>query len=601
MADFTESYVGGPPQAATSTPQPTRDNSGAALFEFAGNAVESLGNFALQTNAIKIEKQKEQEAKAQQARQDQAITDFSRSQLKLVDATETGDISSTEARMRMRANLSAAMANNPALSVELAKAHTATIKSTGLGDVVYEGTEEEQQTKRIETAALDAGWLKPGMSKAQKAQSVEAYMGWIDAQRQMDDQKKRLDLQKAKVTLSTASINQQTAKFTLQEKQLKAASQGAVGQATQAFSVKFANDLEEIRRNKESGIMTPEQAIMAANQKYMEVNNFVTQNFAAAGSDYLSNQLSGVKMLHDNYSGYLSGKTQAESLDNHNKIAEALQVQTMLGDPKLAQLAAASKVFKNSDLILKNEVSHELTRYLTTNSTADTKPADPFPDYDADKFALNDYLGMVNDGMRKVNNGTAVEAEATRADINTNMTNVLNGIDVYSPTAEPAAYAPILNFLSSTDVGKFAQGQGGWSDSAAAQRAANVLNYQYETTLIPMIQKEWSKSKVTSYNVKPTTDYKNPDVTVKDIGKTKDIIKPVFMGSGVTFVAEPGITDSFTRLKVKELNKNVAEVLNKMIRAQAHLNGTTDYKAVYEQSYEQQVFGDLAAEEGNAE
>jgi hypothetical protein len=61
-------------------------------------------------------------------------------------------------------------------------------------------------------------------------------------------------------------------------------------------------------------------------------------------------------------------------------------------------------------------------------------------------------------------------------------------------------------------------------------------------------------------------------------------IKPVFTGSGITFMPRDG-SDAKTKMKAQELNKKVAPVVNRFIRMGAHLQGNQNYKQVYESQY----------------
>ncbi|MNZ41743.1 hypothetical protein D3C78_593000 [compost metagenome] len=590
MADFAISQIGGPPGASVAPEQPVVDRSREVGLEFLGTAIRGLGEAAVGVSQVRAEREEKEAIAAKEAAKSQVMNEFSSAQLQLVDAVETGQMSSQEARMRMRANLSKYSSNNLVLTSDLAKAHTAVVKTTGLGDVVTEGTQEEQNQRLMETAALKEGWFDPNANAAEREQGVAAYGRWLDAQRIMKDEQDRMQMARAQVGLMADKTQLQSARLSLQQTQNKVAAQRAIGMATEAYTPKFANDMEQIRRAQEAGIMTREQAIMAANQKMLEVQQFVTTNFSQAGAEALNNQLAGVKMLHENYGKYLSGEVKEDTLKRDNNIAVGLQTQMILGDPILAKAAAANGVFRNSDMVTNREVNVRVARLLQVNTDAETKPADPFPDYDESKSDFKDYLSMVKDTATKLNSGNAVNPEVAKEHINTNLTNLLNGIEVYSPTAKTKDYAPLLDFLADTQVNKFVVGQQGFQDAQSAQKAARVLQFQYETALIPMIQNEWERFKIAG-GVETGKFSKMGIPILSEEKPASESIKPQFVGSGVTFVVDPQVTDNITRLYAKELNKGVAETLNKMIRAQATLEGTNDFKGVYERNYAEQIFG----------
>lgn len=591
MADFTTSYIGGPPGSPVSPQQPVVDQSGLVGLNILGGLVEGLSSAAVNIGQQRQEVQKAEQAQAAAMAEGEVMTAFSREQLKLVDAVESGQMSSSEARMRMRANLQQFGANNPTLQIDLAKAHTSVIKSTGLGDVVYEGTEQEKNQRTLEASAQAEGWIKPDDGPSQRAAGADAYSRWLEAQRILKDEKQRLELQQARVSLSTAGINQRSAALNLQRQQAAVQSQRGIGMASQALTEKVAGDMEQIRRAQEAGIMTREQAAMAINQKYLEVSQFVSTNFADAGADYLNGQLTGVKMLHDNYSKYVSGAVKAEALKNDNDIAMGIAAQTALGVPSIARLAGFSKVLPNSSAILSNQIGAEAAKYLTVNSNVETKPSDPFPDYEEDKVGRDQYFGMMRDAIGKVNTGnTQGDPKEVADDVMNNFTNIMRGIEVYSPTAQTKDYAPVVDFISDPNVGKFVTAQGGWADVNAANRAANTVKFVYDNELVPMIKKEWENFKVAGGVGTGKFDPMGVEINRPE-QKASELIQPVFRGSGVAFDVKPGVTDAVTRRYAKKLNEDVAGLLNKMIRSQAHLEGHTDYKSVYEASYKDQVFG----------
>lgn len=591
MADFTPSYIDGAPNSPVRPQAPVVDQSSLVTLGLIGDAVGAIGGIATNYAEISAKKAAAEQAAALQSQQDQAISAFSQSQLKLVDATEMGDISSAEARMRMRANLSRAIADNPAIATDLAKAHTSVIKSTGLGDVVYEGTEVENQQLALEREAVKAGWIKPNQSEQQKKAGAEAYVDFQRSLQLINAQSKKVSLQTAQIGLTTAGINQQSAKLRLVEQQNKLQSQQALGAASGAYSVKFGNDLEAIRQAKENGEITTEQALMMADQSWLNVSQVVTQIGAKSGSEYMNNLTKPMEMQYNNYKKYLSGETKLESLNTDNEIAVAMQTKVATGDPMMARLIATSKMFPNSNLVTMAEVNNKVVDYLNKGMTPDKKPIDVLPDFDEDKTSLNAYFGLVTDAMAKTNNGSAVDIDETRAEINTHLNSVLRGVDVYSPSvSNPGDYKSVIDFIAKPEVGRFVSLQGGFQDNEASFRAAQALQYQYDTTLIPLIQQTYERTLTSG---QPDIKYvgRTEQVVVKNQKPTKDVIKPQFIGSGVTFVADPSDNSVVTRNKVKELNSTVSPILNKLIRSQAHLSGNMDYKSVWTNQYETKVFG----------
>lgn len=584
MADFTTSYVGGPQSSAITPQEPVTDNSNLVGLELLGNIASGVGNFASDFADRKREENKQAALAAIQANNDQAISSFAQGQLRLAEATETGDISSTEARSRMRANLTRAIADNPALAVDLGKAHTALVKTTGLGQAVYEGTEQEKQQSNLETKAIEAGWVRPDQSDGEKAAAADAYVQFQRSIEMMEYESKKVGLQSAKIGLTTAGIQQQSAKLTLAEKQRKQVSQVAVGQASSAYQVRLSNELEAIRKQKEAGTIDATQAVMMADQAYLAVDTITRQIGSQAGSEYISNMVAPMKMQLDNYKTYLSGDIALKDLNSLNDTTVAMQTHNMLGSPTAARLVATSKLFPNSDVITMSQANDEVLKFVQGGQDTKTKPADVLPDYEEGKQGLKTYLGMMSSTMGKINSKSAVDQDQAIEEVNNNLVNILKGIDVYGPTvSNPADYNGVIDFLSSPETGKFITKQGGFTDESAAYKAGQALEFEYNNIVLPLIKQEYQKSNITISSA-------------GDVSPTAGLITPQFIGSGISFMVPPGAKDSFTRSKAKELNEKVAPILNRIIRTSAHLSNTMDYKSVYEAR-----FADLFSEEVKAD
>lgn len=590
MADFSQSYVGGEQGSPVQPLPPVVDDK--SLIGL--NLLSGLSG-GIERTIDKLEIRKEKERKELlQAQQDQSVSTFVRGQLSLADAVDTGGMSSLEARTRMRANLSRAIADNPGLAVDLGKAHTATIKSTGLGQAVYEGTESEKQQNTIETEAVEAGWVRPNQSPEDKEKAAYAYQDFKRSMELMGFEQKKLalesskvGLQSAKVGLVTSGIQQQSARLALAEKQNKLNAQSALGKASNAYIVKLQGDLENIRQAKEDGRMDATQAAMAVDQAFMVVDQVSRQVGAEAGTDYVNNITAPMKQMAENYKGYMTGEIQLNDLKTRTETNVAQQTLNLVNNPQSAKLVATSKLFPNSDVITLTQTNDLVMNFVSGGQDINTKPADVLPDYQEGKESLNTYLKMMQQTMGKVNSGTAVDTEGTKEDVNNNLTNILRSIDVYgASTSNASDYNGVMDFLSKTEVGRYITTQGGLPDTVAANKAAQAIEYQYANVVLPLIKQEYDKSK--TGGEAQITYYGRTEVPgVKGQQPTKDLITPQFIGSGVVFNVAPGDANSFSRAKAKELNDKVAPVLNRLIRVSAHLSGTTDYKSVYEQNYSQ--------------
>lgn len=591
MADFTFD-VGGPQGSPIQPMAPIERGGNLAMAEFATNLAGGVANFASDYAQVKREEAKEQLKANIQAQQDSTVAAFAEDQLRLVDATEMGDISSAEARMRMRDNLTRAIANNPALAVDLGKAHTSLIKTSGLGQAVYEGTTAEKQQVNLETKAIEAGWAAPDDSPAKRQEAAQAYVQFQRSIEMMEYEGKQVGLQTAKVGLesakiglTTSAIQQQSAKLTLQNKQRQQASQLAIGSAANSYMVKLSNDLERIRQQKEAGTIDATQAAIMADQSYLAVDQMSRQVGAQAGSEYINNVVAPMKMQLDNYKKYMSGEIELTEMETRNNTTVAMQSTTLMSDPRAARIVAASKLFPNSDMMTVGETNQIVLNYIESGSTTATKPPDVLPDYQEGKDGVKTYFNLLGETMGKLNRGVAVDPDAAVVDVNNNLNNILKGVEVYGPTvSSPSDYNAVMDFLSKPETGKFITKQGGFSDQAAAYKAGQALEFEYNNVVLPLIKEEYERTKAGG-KAKISYVGRTEVPSIEGQVPTSELIVPKFIGSGIVFTVKEGVNDSFTRNRAKELNNNVSTILNRIIRTTAHLEGTTDYKAVYESKF----------------
>ena len=578
MADFTTSYIGGPEGSPVTPLSPVETRFiGNPIGDIAASTAGVAGNIM----ARNYEVAKEQQLAELKAQGDRTVAEFINKQLAITQAVETGQIkNSAEARMRMRQNLTRYVADNPSLATDIGKAHNAFIKTSGLGEAVYEGTEEEKMAIAIEQDAVKAGWITPNMTDQERQSGAIAYTQFKRAQELLGYEQKQISLQSAKVGLATAQINQQSAAYTLQEKRNKQASQVALGQMASAYSTNVVNKLEDIRKRVDNGELDAQQGTMLMDQALFEVEQVARQAGSQAGTDYVNNLVAPMRLQVENYKGYLLGTVNKTALENKAAITTALQVNNALGDPEVARIAALSKILPNASIVTQIEAGSAAYRFLQGNMSTETKPADILPDYEKDKQGVDEYFQILKQGAGAVLDGSATDIEGTSQEIDNNLTNILNGIDVYgATTSKPSDFNAVVKFLADPKVGKYITQRGGMQPQAAI-KAKQSLEFYYMNEVLPVVQSEYQKA-LTGGQLNLTTVGRTsvPKITGQEAVSKQ--IRPVFTGAGVSFVAAPDASP-YTKQKAKDLNKNVAPIVNNLTYMSAHLEGTTDYKSYYE-------------------
>lgn len=610
MADFSvnvsEAGGGGMPTPA----QPVTDQSSLLTL----NALGNLGGKLLSVGAAAIESN---QAKAQQTALNQVVGGFAQKQLAIASAVDTGELSSQEGRMRMRANYTQEVSNNPGLVDVLAKTQKELISTAGLGKVVADGTQQEQMQFALQKEALSAGWIKADASPTEMAAGAAAYTQFKRHQADIDAQQNQLSLDSAQIGLQrakiglvtdkiqqvTAGYSQQSAKMGLEEKVKQQRSQLAVGGMADSYFFKFNQDLDEIQRRKESGEMTPQQAVMAADKSYAVIQQAVGLAGRDAGGSYVDSLVAPMRGLYENRLKFLNGEIDKNALENQNSVNLGKSKLNITGDPKMADVLALTSLLGPNTLALIPEVNKTVTDYMARNANPEpaAKPADILPDSPEEKTSVGSYFNILKSNMGALESKAGEDKTRTAEELNANVTNVLKSIDVHSLTvSNPSEYNQVTDFLASPEYGRFVSGGGGFHEAASAN-ANTILQSQYIDKVVPVIRSEYERAQVDKVSLATSLmSGRNPQTRVDVASQSAaSAIKPMFSGGGVVFRADPNAS-TVVKNKAKELNGSLAKVINKLVRMDAHMNGDTNYKAAYDRNYEL-IFGtprDAQVQEG---
>lgn len=591
MADFNVNVAGA--QGGAQPIQPVRTqptDMGLNLFAQVGSVLaKATGEYAKNQQALKT-----------QELINSNVSEFAQAQLRIADAVEGGDLNSQEGRMRMRANYTRAIADNPGLVTDLAKVHKDIISTSGLGKVVAEGTDQEQMDLAAQKEASLNGWIPAHLSPDQREAATQSYLQFKRSQEDLKAEQARVSLatskinqQSATVGLATSKVSLQSARLGLAQKERAERSRNALASGADAYNQRFTNSMDEIKMRLDRGEIDRDTAVQLADNQFNTIQQTISSAGRDAGSDYMNSVVSPMRSQYENTKKFLTGEMSKETLDNQNFINLGKQKLLITSDPEDAKIIAVTNLFPHADLTTMPVVNSRVVKMIGSNADTTTKPADILPDTDSGKQDTQTYLNLLKSNLTASNNGSLLNKEATAVEIDSNISNVLKGIDAYSLSAtNPKEYNQVVDFLASPEFGKYSSLKGGLpADSATG--AKQVLQANYENQVIPLLKQAWDQSKTGPVG---QVNIGRNQIPTGSTLNTTDVIKPTFTGSGVSFQVSPGVTDQRTRLKAADLNKQVAPVLNKLIRMSAHLEGTQDYKRIYNDNYAA-IFGEEAPKE----
>lgn len=264
----------------------------------------------------------------------------------------------------------------------------------------------------------------------------------------------------------------------------------------------------------------------------------------------------------------VDGKRELANLQTQTDLVVQRQALSMLGDPDL-EAAAGLRSILGENIALSREVTiagvRAFQRSLEGAPPAPTSP--DFPEFMEMSVTLLEAAG--NDNM---------EMTESVQEAQTNLNNLLGSIgSLRNPSAQELDVA--AENLASPQFGTYVRRYGleGF-DGEARQGALTTFSEFYVQEVVPLIREEWQKADLSNPAVSM------PGTTPRVQRMAPENIRVDFSGTGVRFVPTSG-SDGLVSNHARNLNDQVAPVLNKIVRLGAHLEGHTDYRSFFEQNY----------------
>jgi len=615
MVDFTRAQVG------SNVSSPYAQGAAPSGPSAVATLAETVGAF------IPSKRDLDEIAKRRQKETAASVTEmYSQEALRLADAVDTGQMSSNAARSRMRRLYSQYIADNPGLQKELYDVHSRILSTSGLGQVIDEGTEQEQLEAAYRKKVAEAGFITAGMNEEEQAAAVEQYRSFeiskymleiqakqlefanseleniskrIGIQRgQIGLEKDRLSLQRTRIGLQNDQIETQTKLIGLQQKQASYMADLMIGQMSQTFTPTFQRNVNEIITGLGEA-PTPEQRMLAQEK----INNLWAETYGAviqgmgpgASTENVNLTLAPIKFWMDKAIEVVKGERELSSLQTQSDILIQRQALGLLGDPEVKAAAALTSIMGENialSTVFTEAGVRAFKRSLEGNPPTPSSPE--YPEFAALSMAVLE--AAANDQL---------ESSQSVEEARINLNNLLAGIgSVYNPSAQDLDVA--AEQLSSLQFGAYVDkfGLAGF-DREALQGALSTFDEYYVQQVVPLIRERWQQATF--------RDLSNPNKSVPSAFRPathkRDVsssFKVSFSGSGVKFIPT-GPTGRTTgtqydathmgRAEARRLNEEVAPVLNKLIRLGSHLEGHTDYRTFFEKNYRELFETDVMREE----
>lgn len=593
--------IGGPQGSPVQPQQAVVDTSRAQLLETLGNTIPNvIGTLAQGYVAA-------QTAGKKQAAEDQKnslMSGYAQKVTAINTAVEQGKISWSEAKTRTRALYNETVANYPSLTEDITKFQGTLNTTAGLGDTIAKGTAADQQIEDDKKKATAAGFISPSMSPNQQEAGLQRYKAMEHNLYVMNYNQKQLGLQAAQLEIvnkreqiAASRANRANAETERQMKLTKMNLQNNLSDVNVAYFGKVRADVQAVLDNESLDGAAKQAAIN-------EIRNNYTARLmpirGAAGSDYVDSLTKPVFDMIDTSMAFASGKISKEAAENKNATLTATVQSEIMRDPSLAAAASLSKLFPQFSDAIINQVSPTVVNLLKSNINPEsTKPVNLVdPDNQTD---VKTYLKGVGDVSTKLaqKDPTIADPKGSLQELQTNVNNILKGVNAFSLAVEkPAQLNNITNFLASKDFINF-QKAGGQINASNTDSVKSVVQEQYNNEVIPVVRKEWETSKTIVGAPTGVKQIGRVSIPVSPEENTTDVVQYRWTGNSLTFVPAKGFEQNRqAAIKARELNAKVAPLVNKMVRMNAHLDGSEDY-GKYFSDVEGAIFGEQ--ETSNAE
>lgn len=598
MADFNNNVQDVNPRVDTVAP--VQDNTTAQAVGATTGLLGGLG-------AAVVNSQVYGQQLAAAKEKSRVLGGFEENLLRVADLHDQGVMSQDAARRNVRRLTASALANHPTLQGDVNDLVGKVLSTKGLGENVASGTQQEQDQRVLNMKFLqDAqndGFGRPSDPPEVQAQMANAHQAYkLQLQQlqlsgaQMEQKIKAnnvvssgLSITSAQQSISTGAINQQRARLGLVQDQAEATFRSAGANLVSNYVPKFNQDLDDIDKNT---ALTPQQKVIASQNLLATVKQTVTGlalqgnsiNDAAALTDTFTKR---AEIQQQVWTGALDKTVADTKLHNVQTIEQQRLIDS---SPQVLRLTAISNLVPPAAQFLQIPIGKSLTELFTkngqlpdVNGNVSTQPGNPTHHTDDEKKDVDQYGKMLNGVLATINSG-AEKDPAVMQEVHNNVQGVLKGLTVYGPTANDAtALNGVVGLIANPAFGKFAQSNQGTLDADSQEKAQQVFRNYYQSQVIPLVQDQFLNNKVSIGNKPgdPNTIAGMQGRDVPDERETDAVIHTEFIGSSMRFVPN-NMANSAVVDKAKDLNNRVAPVINTMIRADAHLHGSTDYKQYYD-------------------
>lgn len=534
-----------------------------------------------------------------------ATSGFAQTITTLNEGVSQGKLSQADAQRRQRVEFNKLIAAHPEYTDDLVALNSGLAKSAGLGDTLAQGTAVEQQYQSDLKKATGSGWIHQGMTEDQQQNAVNQMRQQEHAAQQMDFYSKQLNIQNQKLSLQEKSANiansqaqranaVMEAKMKSNQLQVRNGLNGAV----QAEYDRQRNAIASIQGN---AVMTPEQKVNAVAQLQQEFQSSLMQYRGIAGSDYVDGLTKPFQDMYNAGKDYVSGKTSADIYQHQLDSAQSKALLPFASDPSMAADLAAQKILgPQTPPAVMNRLSANLASRMSEINKGDGSVTyNPTSSSPSDRADTKTHVDILKSTIDQLDSKSPLipsqDVSSVQSELHKNVNAILGGtVDFASSQKRPAQMNDVMDFIASSQFLKYKR-MGGTVDESVAANIENVIGTNYTDKLAPAIQQAWKDAQVTTGFTVDTSAKSPYNVGFANVQQqtqsSEGALEYVFRSGSLTFRPKKGYEGNPAVVaKAKDLNQQVAPLVNRTVRAAAHLQGNEDFDAQWNR-YKDEFFG----------
>ena len=491
------------------------------------------------------------------------VAEFNQELVRIAEGVNQGG-SRTAAATASRTKYTQFVSQYPQLAGEFSKAYKGVNDTTDAFEV--EKSEAEVIREKGVGLATAQGFVTADMSDAEVNKGLEDFAGWKMAQNKLSSLKANQEYNNAKTNEERKAATE-SRKVTSDK-----ATQEYVDSRGGGLSTSMVSTYSKVT----SGELEPSDGLLELqgliSNFRLEVTNSGTESKELANS-----LLQGYEGMAQTYQDMIKSPADVPYYEGKVKAQQAKVKTLLLADPELSAIVGLSNLVGNtiSTLpVLETITSRVLGQALNkgTNGTGKT------PIIVGEKGG-DGYIDVIKKSTKVLTaKGTPEDMQPAITEVGIHVSQLLKSIDVYATAVErPEEYNKVVDFIASPDMAQVVNA--GLIEPEAATNAKEVLLRDYTSVLLPLVQEKIKTTFVTRGYRHRAGAVNKKEFVVEDI---VDIDVGV---NGVTFRAKEGLLIDKTRKSnyvglIRDLNSSVGKQMNKVIRMDAHLSGSTDYKSV---------------------